>query len=221
MDTENGDKPQKVKRSRDAEATKKKILTAARAEFAKRGFDGARVDRIATLAKVNKQMLYHYFGNKDRLFTIVLEEAYRDIREREARLDLDSLPADQAILELVAFSWRHYLANPHFIRLLNSENQLEAKHLKKSPETAAINKSHVALMHQLLERGKREGVVRDDIDPVQLNISIAALGFFYLLNRHTLSTVYQRDLTTDQALDERLIVMKDTIARWIAPSGKP
>jgi len=207
-----------AKQPRNAEATKKRILAAARDQFAKRGFDGARVDSIARAAKINKQMLYHYFGNKDRLFTVVLEEAYRDMRIPEAALDLDALPADRAVLALVEFTWRHYLANPHFTRLLNSENQLEARHVKASPDTDDINRSHVAIMEKLLARGKREGVIREDIDPVQLNISIAALGFFYLMNRHTLSRVYQRDLMAPEQLDARLAVMKETIFRYISPT---
>lgn len=204
-------------RTRDSEATQKKILKAATREFSQKGFDGARVDRIADLAGVNKQMLYHYFGSKDGLFTIVLENAYRDIRQREAALDLDNLPADQAILKLVEFTWHYYLEHPEFIRLLNSENQLEARHTKASAHTVDINAGYMSLARRILERGCREGTVRSDIDPMQLNINIAALGFFYLINRHTLSAIFQYDLMSPQAFDERLAVMKDTIARWIRP----
>jgi len=62
--------------ARDPEHSRARILAAAHAEFAQHGFDGARVDRIAALAGINKRMLYHYFGNKDVLFRVVLEENY-------------------------------------------------------------------------------------------------------------------------------------------------
>ena len=202
-------------RTRNPETTRKKILKAAAKEFAQKGFDGARVDRIAVLAGVNKQLLYHYFGSKDDLFTAVLENAYRNFRECEAALDLDDLKADEAILKLVEFTWGYYLEHPEFIRLLNSENQLEARHLKASPQTAGINAGHLSRMQQLLARGRKEGTVRRGLDAMQLNVNIAALGFFYLINRHTLSTVFQRDLGARAALAERLNVMKDVIARWI------
>jgi AcrR family transcriptional regulator len=204
-------------RTRNPERTKERILKAATKIFASRGFDGARVDRIADEARINKQLLYHHFGSKDDLFTAVLESAYQDIRSQESALELDSLRADKAILQLVEFTWRYYLANPDFIRLLNSENQLEARHLKGSSRTRAINASHIALAEKLLARGRRERSVRRDLDALQLNINIAALGFFYLMNRHTLSTVFQRDLGSKQMLEKRLSVMKDTIARWIQP----
>lgn len=210
-------KPVLITRARNPERTKERILNAATKVFAKKGFDGARVDEIAAAARINKQLLYHHIGNKDGLFTAVLERAYVSIRTQEAALDLDSLAADKAILKLVEFTWNYYLANPDFIRLLNSENQLEARHLKRSPHTRQINASHIVIAEKLLARGRREGTVRPDLDVLQLNVSIAALGFFYLMNRHTLSTVFQCDLGSTRMLDKRLAVMKDTIACWIRP----
>src|SRR5262245_61009965 len=55
----------------DADATKKRLLRAATAEFAAHGLAGARVDRIAAVAKANKAQIYHYFGSKDDLFDAV------------------------------------------------------------------------------------------------------------------------------------------------------
>lgn len=195
-----------------------RILDAARAEFAEKGFDGARVDSIAERARANKQLIYYYFTNKDVLFTRVLEEAYRDIRQQEAALGLDALPANEAILQLVEFTWNYYLNNPAFIRLLNSENQLKARHLKTSDAAVVdINRSWISITQGLLDRGRQEGNVRPDINAMQLNINISALGFFYLINLSTLSIVYQRDLGEPAALAERLTVMKECIAAWIRP----
>ena len=87
----------KPKAPRNSEATRQRILEAATQEFARKGFDGARIDDIARQATANKQMLYHYFGNKDDLFTKVLEDAYQALREHEAEVDLDKLPANEAI----------------------------------------------------------------------------------------------------------------------------
>ena len=94
---------------------------------------------------------------------------------------------------------------------------MEARHLKANNSFQEINDAHVNRMKGLLERGQREGNVRPGIDPMQINISMAALGFFYLSNRFTLATVYDCKLLSRQALQERLQVMKETIARWIKP----
>lgn len=67
--------------TRDAEATKERILLAAVAEFAEYGYSGARVDRMAAAAKANKSMIYVYFGNKDGLFDAVIDAAIGDLHE--------------------------------------------------------------------------------------------------------------------------------------------
>ena len=61
----------------------------------------------------------------------------------------------------------------------------------------------MATLSQLLERGAASGVFRRGIDPVQLYVSIAALGYFYLSNNHTLSTIFGRDLMAPTAKAER------------------
>ena len=80
----NGATPQR----RNPVNTRKKLLSAARREFAKSGLAGARVDEIAARAGVNKQLLYHYFGDKDALYLAVLEWVYEEIRAQERKLNL-------------------------------------------------------------------------------------------------------------------------------------
>ena len=208
---------EKPKQSRNSEATRQRILEAAIREFAKKGFDGARIDNIARQANSNKQMIYHYFGNKDDLFSKVLEGAYQALRQHETEVDLSKLPANEAILALLESTWRHYQENPELIRLLAAENQMEARHLKANNSFRDINDAHVNRMKVLIERGQQEGNVRPGIDPMQINISIAALGFFYISNRYTLATVYDCNLLSEKALKERLNVMKETISSWIKP----
>ena len=108
-------------RPRDSEATRRRILDAAKAEFARVGLGGARVDEIAARAEANKRMIYHYFGSKEDLFQAVVEEAYLDIREAEQALALDHLSPPAALEKLVRFTWSYYLDNPEFLTIVNSE----------------------------------------------------------------------------------------------------
>jgi len=204
------------KKTRDAAATKARIIAAAKKEFAKLGLSGARVDEIADRAKANKRMIYHYFGSKEDLFKVVLEAAYLDIRTAEQKLDLDDLPAMDAMEKLVRFTWAYYLKNPEFISLVNSENLHRAKHLKKSKLIPEISRKFVGMVDALLDRGVSEGVFRPSIDPTQLNITIAAIGYYYLTNRHTGSIVFERDLTAAGALEDRLEFNIETIKRLVA-----
>ncbi len=202
---------------RDAEASRARILAAATEEFSRHGLSGARVDRIAARAKANKRMLYYYFGPKDALFLAVLEAAYARIRGEERALDLTARPPVDAMRELVTFTWRHFLAHPEFISLLNTENLHRAKHLKRSTRIRSLHSPLVETIAALLERGRREGVFRAGVDPVQLYVSIAALGYFYLSNGWTLSTIFGRDLLADGAKDVRLAHVVDLVLRALAP----
>jgi AcrR family transcriptional regulator len=67
-------------RKRNAERTRKAILTAALKEFSQAGYAGARIEKIVKAAKCNIRMLYHYFGDKKGLYLAVLEAAYDDLR---------------------------------------------------------------------------------------------------------------------------------------------
>ncbi|HMQ57050.1 MAG TPA: TetR/AcrR family transcriptional regulator [Rhizobiaceae bacterium] len=203
-------------RIRDADATQKRILAAAKKEFARSGLGGARVDVIAERAKANKRMIYHYFNSKEELFRRVLEEAYLDIRTAEQKLDLDHLPPREALEVLVVFTWNYYLKNPEFLTLVNSENLHKARHLRKSEIIHIVSRKFIGMVDGILKRGAACGEFRPGIDPVQLNITIAAIGYYYLTNRYTGAIVYERDLMSPEALDERLAFNLDTIMRLVA-----
>ena len=201
--------------ARDPERSRAAILAAATAEFARHGLGGARVDRIAARAGANKRMLYYYFGDKDALFRAVLEAAYAEIREAEQALKLlDSSPAD-AIAALVRFTFRYYIEHPEFITLLNSANLHRARHLKGSKRARALNSPLIALIEGILNRGVRDKVFRRGVDPVQLYISIAALGYFYLGNAHTLSAIFRRNLSAKRALEHRAAHMVDVVLGYL------
>lgn len=191
-------------RRRNPVRNQERILKAATGEFARFGLGGARVDRISARAGVNKRMLYYYYGNKDDLFLTVLEASYARIRNAERALRLADSDPPEAMRKLVAFTWNYYLAHPEFLTLLNSENLHRARHVKRSPSIVAMHSPFVAMIEQVLERGARAGQFRLGVDPVQLYISIAGLGYFYLSNRYTLSAIFERELLAPRHKVERL-----------------
>ena len=183
--------------------TRGRILSAATAEFARHGLAGARVDRIAERAAANKRMLYYYFGAKEDLFLAVLEAAYERIRTAERALDLEHADPREALKRLVDFTWRYCLRHPEFQSLLHSENLHKGGHLVRSKRVHELHSPLVETLRAILRRGERDGLFRPGIDPVQLYISIAAEGYFYLSNRYTLSRIFRRDLMARPALDGR------------------
>jgi AcrR family transcriptional regulator len=205
----------KEKLPRDPAATQKRILRAAKQEFARLGLGGARVDRIAVRAKSNKRMLYHYFGNKEALFTRTLEDAYGDFRAAEAALNIEADDPVTAMKRLMQFTWDYYLENPEFITLVNSENLHKARHLKQARATDEMNRKFVARMSNLLTRGAAAGVFRQGLDPVQILIALAGLGFHYLNNRYTGEIVYGRAIMSKAALQQRGEFNVDAILRIV------
>jgi AcrR family transcriptional regulator len=208
-------RPAKGARVRDPAATRHRILEAAKAEFARLGLGGARVDAIAARAKANKRMIYHYFGGKRDLFLAVLEAAYGDIRTAERELDLEHLEPEAALRTLTEFTWKYYLKHPEFLTLVNSENLHKARHLKQSKVISAMFTTLVAMVKDILDRGVKKGVFRKGVDPVQLNITIAAIGYYYLTNRFTGSIIYDRNFMAPKALAQRLAFNVDTILRLV------
>jgi AcrR family transcriptional regulator len=201
------------KQTRDPEETKRRIMAAAKVEFAKSGLGGARVDVIAARAKSNKRMMYHYFGNKETLFKLVLEDAYADFRGAEKALELDDEEPISALRKLVSFNWNYFLENPEFITLVNSENLHKAKHIKNSKRMQVMSRNFVGRMQTLLDRGATAGLFHKNIDAVQMNISVAAIAYHYLTNRYTGSIVFERDLMSAKALNERLTFNVQTVLR--------
>lgn len=205
-------------RTRDAERTQQAILRAAMAEFADKGLGGARIDAIAERAGINKRLIYYYFEGKDRLFLAVLEQTYDDIRGAEQALHLEEQNPVEGVRRLVAFTWHHYVKHPEFLHLLNSENLHRARHLKQSSRIREMNSPLIQTLGEILERGRRDGVFRGGIDPVQLYISIAGLAYFYLSNNATLSTIFNRDLMAAKALAERLSHITEVVMGYVLRS---
>ncbi|WP_078058317.1 TetR/AcrR family transcriptional regulator [Rhizobium rhizosphaerae] len=203
--------PRSARHPRRPDLSRSRILDAAVAEFSQKGFAGARVDEIAAQAQIGKRMLYQYFGNKGQLFQAVIEKVYTDIWEAEASLDLQNLPPRDALVALVTFVWRYYIAHPEFTKLLNEENMLGARHFRSSKVLREGSVKSQFLTEQVLARGVADGTFRPDIDPVQLCLTKNAICYYYLMNHATSSHVYGRKLMTREALEARLAFNIETI----------
>lgn len=166
-----------AKRTRQPDVTRRNIVDAALYEFAAKGLAGARVDEIAARSGSNKRMIYEYFGNKEGLWLFVLERAYEKMREEEHAIDVARMPPVDGMRYLMEFNFRFCSRNPEFIALLNAENLHKAAFLRKSKKIRQLYSPLLVVISDLLERGQRDGVFRKGIDPVELYITIAALGF--------------------------------------------
>lgn len=192
-----------TKRSRDPVKSKQRILKAAVAEFCQHGFSGARVERIAAKSNSNMRMIYHYFGSKEGLYLAVLEAAYVKIRAQESLLDLSDASPVEGMRTLIRFTFDFFAANPDVLALINGENTLRARYLRKLPNVKAMTIPLIEAISRMLKEGSRTGAFRRGLDPIQLYVSLVALSQLHILNRHTLSVIFDKDLAAPTWLDER------------------
>jgi len=209
--------PYAIQRRRDPASTQRKLLAAARLEFARNGLAGARVDDIAARAGVNKQLVYHYFGDKDALYFAVLQGMYHEIRDHGRKLCLDGLDPDQTLRKLILSTFDYLVLYPDFVSILNDENRNDAAHLRDLERFSEIGVSLLQLFSRTLNRGVRDGLFRRGVNPEQLYISIAALSYFYFSGMPTLSVMLGKDLASKTALRQRRKHVVDFVMKSLRP----
>jgi AcrR family transcriptional regulator len=183
-----------------AQSTQESILRAATKIFAKHGFAGGRIDQISKAANSHDRMIYYYFGNKEELFIAVIEDAYRRFNEAESKVVLNLDDPVEDMQTLVRFMWTYYQQHPEFITLLNSENLHRGKHISKSMRAREYSSPAISLMGRVLAKGAETGVFRADLRARDIYLMSAALAYFYLSNRFTLSAFLGEDLGAADAL---------------------
>ena len=209
---------QKPGRKNDPDQTRRDIIAVATREFALLGLAGARIDRIAAQTKSSKRMIYYYFGSKEGLYISVLEEAYRTIRNIERDVSVDHLSPEQALRELVGFTFDRHQQNPDFVRLVMNENLHSGKYIAQSANIPTLNVPAIDTIRRIVERGKASRVFRQDVDPTDLHMSISALCFYGVSNRYTFSTIFKVDMTSPKALAARKKSIIATILAAVHPS---
>jgi AcrR family transcriptional regulator len=202
-------------REQAAQTTRDNILRAATKVFARYGYDGGSVEKISQSAKSFDRMIYYYFGSKEGLFIEVLEDMYRRMNDAELELQLDIEAPVESLKEVIRFVVTYYSKNPEFITLLNTENLHRGKHISKSMRAREYSSPAIAIIHQLLESGVRQGVFRSDVSARNVYLLIAATGYFYISNRHTLSAFLGEDLQAPEAMAEWQAFITSTVLRTV------
>jgi AcrR family transcriptional regulator len=208
-------RPPAAEKGNDPDRTPLNILEVATKELADKGFAGARIDEIAALTQTSKRMIYYHFASKEGLYIAVLENEYSRIRAIESELKLDDLPPLDALRRLVEFTFDYQVGNPDFIRLVMNENIHNGEFMAQSNIIQRLNTPAISGLGRVYERGCEAAVFRKGLDPVDLHMSISALCFFTVSNRHTFSLIFKRDLKSPAALAMRRASIVDMIVRHV------
>ncbi len=204
-------------RPRDMQRSRAEILRAAVSEFAAAGFEGARVDRIAARAGLNKVLIYRYFGNKEDLYLAVLREVYSLLGEVERDILEHNVRGAELIEQLIDGYFDFLQRREDLVNILLWENLLGTKYLQKLPHEA-VGRSTLSTLEELIRDGQTEGVFRADFDPHQLVVSLLVFSFGNFANRHSLSLLFGRDMAGAEWMEKRRAETKRVIFGYILPN---
>lgn len=204
-----------MRREKNSTKSKEDILNAAELAFSKKGLYGTRVDEIAKIAKINKRMIYEYFGCKVDLYKKVLEIVYKRIGNygRAVLSEQDSF--EDAVKKVAKFYFDYLSSNPTYVNLLLWENMNEGEYIK-DVDLSSIRQPVLIQLEQILERDKQAGIIRSDVDPNQILITLLTTTFAYFSNRYTLSKVLQYDLMNEQSIIKKSEDLANMIIAYIS-----
>ncbi|KKB85193.1 TetR family transcriptional regulator [Devosia limi DSM 17137] len=202
-------------RAQDPEGTRQNIIEVASQEFALNGLSGARIDEIAAKTRASKRMIYYYFGDKEGLYLSALENAYRQVREGEAKLDINGLPPLEALKRLVEFTFDHHHQHEDFIRMVMVENIHHGEYLARSEVIRDLNVTAIGHIGTLYAKGLAEGLFREGLDPLEVHWQISALCFFNVSNRATFSKIFGKDFGSSQMQETLRSNAVDMVLRYV------
>jgi AcrR family transcriptional regulator len=210
-------KPQRKTGVREAaaQATRDAILRAATKVFAKYGYDGGSVEKISKAAKSYDRMIYYYFGSKEGLFIAVLEGIYQRMDDAEAALELDATRPVNALTDVIRFVLGYYRRNPEFVTLLNTENLHKGRHISKSLRAREYSSRAIAIIAEILRSGAAQDLFRGDLVARDVYLLIAATGYFYTANRHTLTAFLGEPLELPEAVAHWEDFVIETVLRTV------
>ncbi len=166
-----------------------RLIAAAKQEFAAKGLAGARVDEIAQKASVTKQLVYHYFGTKEALFTCVLDQVAVDIMADLLSHDFDRQDPTQAVRSFLDRMFEHYTIYEFLGALAREGISYHEHHRTPGNDFLGSAPALVAKLATVLQRGAESGDFRPGIEP-RLFLATAALlmcgGF---TNRYSVSAL--------------------------------
>src|SRR5882672_6745575 len=208
-----------LRKPKQPEVNRARIVKAAIEEFAARGFKGASMDAIAARTHTTRALINYYFGGKEKIYLAVLEQVYAEIRRAESFLDLEHLAPVDAILRIVEFTFDYYLSHEYFVRIVVAENQAKGRHFRKSKAMRTLNRPIIDTLARVIARGQADGSFRANADPIEVHMAIAALGMFNVTNQYTFGAIFQREMGAKGDVHRRCKMVTELILSFLQRRG--
>ena len=220
------------KQTRNPALTQKRILDAAEAEFAAKGFDGARLGAIARAAGVQQALIHHYFDDKARLYREVIDRALSgmttegwDILARTVRsvsqhggtrwTEAELRPLVSAFVELMQ---RFFVAHRAMLAIVQGESRAGRRSPSVALDLVRVRVKPVAdATKAYIDALRESGEIRRDVDAEKLCTAAISMVAFPLLESSFLSAVWPVDAAKRAYLDAARDEIVETLVRRIVP----
>jgi hypothetical protein len=127
----------------------------------------------------------------------------------------------QPFRELAELTFDHHERHPEFLRLVAIENTHRAEHIARSSVLTSLNTRAVDLIARILERGRAEGVIRRDVDPLDVHMLISAFCVFRVANKHTFKAIFGRDLRERSRRPRYRKMLGEVVVAYLTTSDAP
>jgi len=161
-------------RRKVADKTRENILKAATKLFADSGFSGTSTQAIAKAAKVNETLIFHHFGNKEKLWKKVKENILENISIVPLNSEPESLP--KFLEEIIQQRISAYQQRPELARLIKWQS-LEKKQDKLIAGNKLAPTNWLSIINYLQKKGKIKRDLKPELVVTWLAASINALVF--------------------------------------------
>lgn len=195
--------------------TKQRILKEAQKEFAAHGFSGARVERIARAADINKAMIFYYFSSKRILYRTLIKSALADLVPRILQAVMESGDPEQFFEKLPDIYLRHFSRRPEFIRMVGFEVIRApgniAPLMKEIFEDFPV--SPTQLLPKIIREWHQKGLISES-DPMHFILNVISLCVFSIIATPVVEAILDTKIPDFQAyIDQRILSIANLLKR--------
>jgi TetR/AcrR family transcriptional regulator len=186
---------------------KEKILESALVEFAEKGYEGARVDRIAADAGVNKALIYYHFNSKEELYEATFE--YIFLKATPLKAEITSGSTKDMFFHMLEgyITFLHH--NPLFVKLMDQEVVRGGELFERIEQQSVFFKMGLTLY----EVGVKKGEFRELPHPTDYLVNLIGACYFFYSHRNSIKRFYDPALTDAEILQIRIQSLKDMGSR--------
>lgn len=199
--------------------SKQVILEAALQDFATHGYEGARVDRIARSAGINKAMIFYYFSSKQNLYRTVIKDVLNDFIPQVQKVLMESSSPERLFESLPALYIRYFSRHRQVIQMIGRE-------LIQSPANitpiireifSELPMAPSEMLPQVISAWHRKGLISES-DPVHFIFNIVPLCLFPIIAQPMVEAILDIRISDDKEfLEERIQSITHLLKKGMLP----